>query len=605
MGQLFEELKRRNVLRVAIAYLAVSWLLIQIVETLFPIFGQSDALVRIVVILLIIGFPLILIFSWLYELTPDGLKLERDVDRSRSTVNRTGKKLDRAIIVVLTLSLGYFAFDKFVLDPARDAEREETVAKQARSEALVESYGDKSIAVLPFVNMSDDTGNEYFSDGISEELLNLLSKIPQLRVISRSSAFSFKGKDIAIPALAEQLNVAHVLEGSVRKAGNRIRITAQLIEARSDTHLWSESYDRTLDDIFATQDEIAARVVEQLKLTLLSNETLSVRKTDPEAYALFLQARHIRLQNNPEAYEKALQLYQQALAIDPNYPPALEGLAEMYVYHGLFGLLPVDEASRHAREAIDRALTIDPQFGVGVAGLGWIAMLYDHDMAASARHFERALMLDPTDLDIIDGVAFLAEAIGRLDTAVAFKEYAVARDPAGPVGHFDLALAYLKVGRPQDAEASVRIVLTLHPEHFGAWAVLSLALLANGETQAAVEAIEQETIETYRLSGLAFAHYELGQQDESDKFLAELIEKHAKEASTEVASVFAWRGDNDHAFEWLERSLENNETALANIASHYTFRNLHDDPRWQPFLAKMGQSDAQLAAIKFDVRLPK
>ncbi len=469
MGQLFEELKRRNVLRVAIAYLAVSWLLIQIVETLFPIFGQSDALVRIVVILLIIGFPLILIFSWLYELTPDGLKLERDVDRSRSTVNRTGKKLDRAIIVVLTLSLGYFAFDKFVLDPARDAEREETVAKQARSEALVESYGDKSIAVLPFVNMSDDTGNEYFSDGISEELLNLLSKIPQLRVISRSSAFSFKGKDIAIPALAEQLNVAHVLEGSVRKAGNRIRITAQLIEARSDTHLWSESYDRTLDDIFATQDEIAARVVEQLKLTLLSNETLSVRKTDPEAYALFLQARHIRLQNNPEAYEKALQLYQQALAIDPNYPPALEGLAEMYVYHGLFGLLPVDEASRHAREAIDRALAIDPQFGVGVAGLGWIAMLYDHDMAASARHFERALMLDPTDLDIIDGVAFLAEAIGRLDTAVAFKEYAVARDPAGPVGHFDLALAYLKVGRPQDAEASVRIVLTLHPGHFGAW----------------------------------------------------------------------------------------------------------------------------------------
>ncbi len=605
MGQFFEELKRRNVLRVAIAYLAVSWLLIQVVETLFPIFGQSDALVRIVVILLVMGFPLILIFSWLYELTPEGLKLERDVDRSRSVVHHTGKKLDRAIIVVLTLALGYFAFDKFVLDPARDAEREETIAKQARSEALVESYGDKSIAVLPFVNMSDDASNEYFSDGISEELLNLLSKIPQLRVISRSSAFSFKGKDIAIPALAEQLNVTHVLEGSVRKVGNRVRITAQLIEARSDTHLWSETYDRTLDDIFATQDEIAARVVAQLKLTLLSNETLSVRKTDPEAYALFLQARHIRLQNNPDAYEKALQLYQLALAIDPDYPPALEGLAEMYVYQGLFGLLPVDEASQHAREAIDRALAIDPDFGVGVAGLGWIAILYDHDMAASARHFERALMLDPTDLDIIDGVAYLAEAIGRLDTAVAFKEYAVARDPAGPVGHFDLGVAYLKVGRPDDAATNVRTALALHPGHFGAWHVLGLALLANGETQAAVEAIEQETIETYRLSGLAFAHYELGQQDESDRFLAELIEKHAKEASLEVASVFAWRGDNNHAFEWLERSLENDETALANIASHYTFRNLHDDRRWQPFLAKIGQSDTQLAAIKFDVRLPK
>ena len=605
MGQFFEELKRRNVLRVAIAYLAVSWLLIQVVETLFPIFGQSDALVRIVVILLVMGFPLILIFSWLYELTPEGLKLERDVDRSRSVVHHTGKKLDRAIIVVLTLALGYFAFDKFVLDPARDAEREETIAKQARSEALVESYGDKSIAVLPFVNMSDDASTEYFSDGISEELLNLLSKIPQLRVISRSSAFSFKGKDIAIPALAEQLNVTHVLEGSVRKIGNRVRITAQLIEARSDTHLWSETYDRTLDDIFATQDEIAARVVAQLKLTLLGNETLSVRKTDPEAYALFLQARYLRLQDNPEAYVKALHLYQESLAIDPDYPPALEGLAEMYVYHGLFGLLPVGEASRLARQTIDRAIAIDPDFAVGVAGLGWIAILYDHDMAAAARHFERALMLDPTDLDIIDGVAYVAEAIGRLDTALAFREYAVARDPAGPVGHFDLGLIYLKLGRPDDAATNVRTALALHPEHFGAWAVLGLALLVKGETQAAVEAIEQETIEMYRLSGLAFAHYELGQQDESDKFLAELIEKHAKKASTEVASVFAWRGDNDNAFKWLEKALENDETALSNVASHYTFRNLHDDPRWQPFLAKLGQSDTQLAAIKFDVQLPK
>ena len=605
MGQLFEELKRRNVLRVAIAYLAVSWLLIQIVETLFPIFGRSDALVRLVVIFLIIGFPLILIFSWLYELTPDGLKLERDVDRSRSVVHHTGKKLDRAIIVVLTLSLGYFAFDKFVLDPARDAEREETVAKQARSDALVESYGDKSIAVLPFVNMSDDADNEYFSDGISEELLNLLSKISQLRVISRSSAFSFKGKGIAIPALAEQLNVAHVLEGSVRKVGNRVRITAQLIDARSDTHLWSETYDRTLDDIFATQDEIAARVVAQLKLTLLGNETLSVRKTDPEAYALFLQARYLRLQDNPEAYVKALHLYQESLAIDPDYPPALEGLAEMYVYHGLFGLLPVGEASRLARQTIDRAIAIDPDFAVGVAGLGWIAILYDHDMAAAARHFERALMLDPTDLDIIDGVAYVAEAIGRLDTALAFREYAVARDPAGPVGHFDLGLIYLKLGRPDDAATNVRTALALHPEHFGAWAVLGLALLAKGETRAAVEAIEQETIEMYRLSGLAFAYHELGQQDESDKFLAELIEKHAKEASSEVASVFAWRGDIDNAFKWLEKALENDETALSNVASHYTFRNLHDDPRWQPFLAKLGQSNTQLAAIKFDVQLPK
>ncbi len=600
-----EELKRRNVLRVAAAYLAVSWLLIQIVETVFPAFGFSDTAVRLVVIVLAIGFIPVLICAWAFELTSEGLKKDRDVDRSQASSAQSSRALDRMIMLVLALALAFFAVDKFLLDPARDVLREETVARQARSDALVESYGDKSIAVLPFVNMSSDPEQEYFSDVIADELLNLLTRIPQLRVISRSSAFSYKGKDIDIPTMAEQLNVTHILEGSVRKSGKQVRITAQLIEARTDTHLWSETYDRTLDDIFATQDEIAARVVEQLKLTLLGSETLSVRKTDPDAYALFLQARFLRLQNNPEAYEKALQLYQQALSIDPDYPPALEGLAEMYVYQGLLGMRPVDEASRLAREAIDQALAIDPRFAVGVAGLGWIAILYDHDLAAAARHFERALMLDPTDLDIIDGAAFLAEALGRLDTAVSFKEYAVARDPAGPVGHFDLGLAYLKVGRLDDAATSIRTALTLHPEQFGAWALLGFTLLADGDIQAAVEAIEQETIDTFRLSGLAFAYYDLGQKDESDRMLAELIEKHADDASIEVAGVFAWRGDYDSAFAWLERARENKETALSNVASHYTFRTLHDDPRWQPFLATMGQSDAQLAAIEFNVSLPE
>lgn len=592
-------------MRVAIAYLAASWLIIQVVETLFPLFGLSGTQFRVVVIVLAIGFPAILIFSWLYALTPEGLKLEKDVDQSRSIAHYTGKRLDRAIIIVLTLSLGYFSFDKFVLDPSRDAIREESVAQQARREALVESYGEKSIAVLPFVNMSSDVEQEYFSDGISEELLNLLTQVPELRVISRSSAFSYKDKNLDIPTIAAQLNVAHILEGSVRKAGNKVRITAQLIEARTDTHLWSATYDRTLDDIFATQDEIAAKVVEQLKLTLLGNAALRVRKTTPEAYAMFLQARHIRLQDTPKAWKKALQLYQEALAIDPDYPPALEGLAEMYVFHALAGMLPVDESFRHAREAIDRSLEIDPDFGVGVAGLGWIAILYEHNTAAAARHFERALIMEPTNLDIISGVAYLAEAIGHLETAVAFKEYAVARDPAGPVGYFELAIVYLKVDRPEDAEASARIALTLHPEHFGAWQVLGLALLANGKIEAAMEAIEQETIDSYRLAGLAFVYHELGQDEQFEHVLAELIEKFGEETSIEVASVYAWRGDNDRAFDWLEKARDNKESGIGNVASHYTFRNLHEDSRWQPFLSGLGQSDTQLAAIKFDVRLPK
>ena len=223
--------------------MVTAWLGIQVAETIFPAFGFGDAAIRLVVIVFAIGLIPALVVSWVFEITPEGLKKEKDIDRTTSITNKTGKQLDRIIMVVLALALGYFAIDKFALSPQRQAEELATATKEAhkegRSEALVESYGDKSIAVLPFVNMSSDEEQEYFSDGISEELLNLLTKIPELRVISRSSAFSYKGKDIKLTEIAKELNVAHILEGSVRKAGKLVRITVQLIEARSDTHLWS------------------------------------------------------------------------------------------------------------------------------------------------------------------------------------------------------------------------------------------------------------------------------------------------------------------------------------------------------------------------------
>jgi len=319
---LIRELRRRNVFRVAAAYVVASWLLIQVAETIFPLFGYGDTPARIVVVVLAIGLIPALIFAWAFELTPEGLKKESEVDRSQSIAPHTGKKLDRMIMVVLALALGYFAFDKFVLTPQREAAQQqqtveqlasatEQARQQGRTEALVESYGDQSIAVLPFTDMSSAKDQEYMSDGLAEELLNLLAKLPQLWVISRSSAFSFKGKDIAIPEIARQLNVAHILEGSVRKSGNTLRITAQLIEARSDTHLWSETWDRPLDDIFAIQDEIAATVVEQLKVTLLG-AVPQVQETDPEAYALNLQVRHLGRQSIAEALSDGVRVKGQS-----------------------------------------------------------------------------------------------------------------------------------------------------------------------------------------------------------------------------------------------------------------------------------------------------
>jgi TolB-like protein len=235
-------------------------------------------------------------------------------------------------MVLLALALGYFTFDKFILDPARDAELVEETAQQARSDALVESYGDKSIAVLPFVNISADPEHEYFSDGISEELLNLLAQIPELRLISRSSSFSFKGKEIAIPAVAKQLNVAHVLEGSVRQVGNRVRITAQLIEARSDSHLWSETYDRERDDIFAVQEEIAMAIGNalKLKLSLLEGETVQltvIEAANTAAYDAYLQGRELIHRRDQESLEEAVRHLERSLRLDNDYAPAHAQLA--------------------------------------------------------------------------------------------------------------------------------------------------------------------------------------------------------------------------------------------------------------------------------------
>ena len=599
---LYSELKRRNVLRVAIGYLAASWLLIQIVETLFPIFGLADELVRMFVIVLVIGFPLILIFSWLYELTPEGLKLEKDVDRTVSLAHHTGKRLDRAIIVVLALALGYFAFDKFVLDPARDAAREETVARQARTEALVESYGENSIAVLPFVNMSDDAGNEYFSDGISEELLNLLAKIPQLRVISRSSAFSFKGKDIDIPTLAEQLNVAHVLEGSVRKAGNKVRITAQLIEARSDTHLWSGTYDRELDDIFAIQDEIAAEVVEQLKITLLGSAP-ETRKTDPEAYALFLQARYLHQTGENERDAEVVQMLEQALVIDPDYVPALLELSTQIYLMARENKIHRDEGRRRSTELANKALAIDPNNGAAIAYRAFGLMEDERDLEAAAREFVRALQLDPGNVDLLRTASTFAARIDRHDEAIILMKRALELDPLCTWCMYLLSNTYKNAGLLKEAEDARHQYKNLGG-HGGAYTMGMLKLL-QGNPEAALASFEGGGVNDQNISsGRAMALYELGRQEEFKAALADQIENWGDEYPRDVATVYAWIADTNKACEWLEKAYALDVEGFYRQIMIPVFRNMHGAPCWTSLRDRMGFSAERLAAIEFEVNLP-
>ncbi len=479
MGQLFEELKRRNVLRVAAAYVVASWLVIQVVETIFPAFGFGDAAIRIATIVLAIGLIPALILAWAFEITPEGLKKEKDVDRSQSITPHTDKKLDRMIIVVLALALGYFALDKFVLSPQREAAQQQQQAEQlasateearqeGRSEALVESYGEKSIAVLPFVDMSPDKDQEYMADGIAEELPNLLAKIPELRVISRSSAFSFKGKDIDIPTIAEQLNVAHILEGSIRKAGDRIRITTQLIEARSDTHLWSETYDRVLDDIFGIQDEIAQEVVDELKFTLL-DDTPQAAQTDPEAYEQYLVGQHLMHQRTKTSIEQATIHFERALHKDPAYAPAHAVIAVAWMLlqdsARTYGDLPLEEAVAKALPAAQRALELDPDLAEAHAAMGFI-QFQQQNFEETLSSWDRAVDLNPNFALVYSWRGILLGDIGKYQQELESLRAATELDPLSANVLNNYAIALFQRGRYDESDNFMQRIKAIGPAFY-------------------------------------------------------------------------------------------------------------------------------------------
>ena len=604
-----KELKRRNVIRVGAAYIIIAWLVAQVLQLVFESFGTPDWVIKTVLVLLAAGLPFSLFFSWAFEMTPEGIKREHEVDRTQSITPHTGKKIDRVIIGLLALSLAYFAYDKFMLSTKRETAAIESAVEAAASQALTEQAAieeaakesRKSIAVLPFINMSDDASNEFFSDGLSEELLNLLAKIPELRVTSRSSAFSYKGKDFKITDVGRELNVSNVLEGSVRKVGNQVRITAQLIKVDGDVHLWSETYDRSLDNIFAIQDEIAASVVAQLKLKLFA-DVPTVQKTNPEAYALFLQARHLSNLLTPEGWEQANVLYQQAIAIDPDYANSWAGLSRNYVNLTGYNLLPPEEGYRKALEAANQALAIDPESAMAYSSLGWIAMTYEDELAVAARHYERAMELEPANLSIIRNSANLVMRLGRLDEAIALGEFAAARDPVNPVAYLNLSNNYILAERLDEAIKSARTALWLSPGIGGARYRLGEALLRKGQPEEALAFFTLEEDEEWRVKGTALASYDLGRLTVYEQAFTELRERWGERWPIEIAHVYAWIGDADEVFSWLEKELEVN--GLSGVMVDNFFTSLHDDPRWQPLLEKGGVSADQLAAIEFKVTLP-
>lgn len=602
----FAELKNRNVLRVAAAYIVVAWLVIQVVETIFPVYDLSDAAIRLVIMLLAIGLIPVVVFAWAFELTPEGFKKEKDIDRSQLTTVRTAKTLDRVIMVVLALALAYFAFDKFVLSESREASIAETARQEGRTEALVESYGDQSIAVLPFVNMSSDPEQAYFADGISEELLNLLARIPQLRVTSRSSAFAFRGDDINIPEVAEKLNVAHILEGSVRKAGNQVRITVQLIEARSDTHLWSATYDRPLDDIFAIQDDVAAKVVDQLRITLLG-ELPKAARANVFAYALYLQAQQIISLQLADEFPKAEEMLKRALEFDPAYVDALVEL--MLVYSS-----PQIESDWKERDELrvlyfetrDSALALDPDNPKLNAVIA-LQMIFDNEPVAAARLLEAVLAIDPSNLKALFGSALVASDLGKFDLAIRIYEYLAERDPLNLWIHRNLGWTYLVAGRIEDALHSHAIAISLNPDaESGRWKS-GLVKLVAGDPTGALADFKLEIHPPYRLHGTILALHDLGREEESAAALRELLEIQDNKLIWPhgLARLYAWLGNADEAFRFMRLATEINPGSVGDAAINPLYQKLHGDLRWHEVLLEIGAAPEQLATIEFDVALPE
>ncbi len=603
MSGFFEELKRRSVLRIAGLYLAGAWLLLQIAGTVLPMLDAPGWIARTMLLALLIGFLPVLVLTWAFEWTPKGLVREADAPRDPATDVRSGKRLDRWIMVVLALALGYFALDKFVFAPYRHAAQVQAAREQGRGEAVVAAFGDRSIAVLPFRDLSQAQDQKYFSEGVAEQVLGLLARIPGLRVISRTSAFSFAGKELDIPTIARKLNVGHVLEGSVRRAGDRVRVSVQLIEARSDTQLWAEDYDRPMGDIFAIQDEIAAEVVERLKLELLGAPP-KARETSPEALRLYLQSLASFRMHSPEGYQQSVDLARQALQIDPAYVDAWNMLAVAYLGQTGLSLIPQEAGYRLAREATQKALEIAPDSADAHTQLAEIELYEKGDQAAAARDLQHALRLEPANTYALGFAEVLAKSLGRQDIAAQVLEHMTARDPLNSNVHSQMCLAYFQTGRLDESIASCRTALALEPKRVISHSVISAALLRKGDLEQALAEARLEPFEPFRMFAETTAYHALGEHAKSDAMLAQTIAKYEKDAAYNIAYVEASRGNVDAAFGWLDKAVEYRDTALPMIASDPQFAPLYADPRWKAFLRRQGKAPEQLAKIEFKVDLP-
>ena len=583
-----ERVRRNHVGRVALLYLAICWFILEPVHVVFHMLGVPEWVNRLVIVVLALGFPLTVILAWIYTPTPQDQKSEA-LAAHRSVLRRLNLRLNLAIaavagLMVLYFLLYHFWLGKHITEPVSEEAHEALAAQPVPSVAVPQ----RSIAVLPFLDMSQARDQQYLADGLAEELLNLLAQIPELRVAARTSSFAFKNKPEDVSTIAKDLRVAHVLEGSVRKAGNHVRITAQLIRADSGYHLWSETYDRTLDDIFKLQDQIAGAVVQALKVKLLGSNLPRAKPANLDAYNLYLQGRFVAGQHSREGYAQAIDYLQRAVQLDRSYEPSWTELSIVYLDVAARGFMPVPEALAKARDAVNTALRLNAKSARAHVALGYLHMNDDWDWAAADREFTQALALEPGSADVLHAAASLDLVLGRADKSVNMFLAALARDPLRASSYSNLGVAYFADGRLAEAEQAFRKSIELRPTVLYNHNGLGLALLWQGKLNAGLEEMRRETDEMWRLEGLALIYWAMHRRTEADAALEELKGKFEKTSPYVIATVYGYRGEVDEAFAWLDRALAARDATLTSIKSDPLFAKIRSDPRYPALLKKAG-----------------
>ena len=578
----FSELKRRNVYKVAVAYAIVGWLLVQVATQVFPFFEIPNWAVRLVVLAIVIGFPIALVIAWAFELTPEGIKRTEDVDLASAARQPRKHVWIFVVIVGAAISIGLFFMGRYT---ARNA-------TPRQSEAATK----KSIAVLPFANLSRDPDNAYFAAGIQDEIITSLSKIADLKVISCTSTQRFKSAPDDVPAIAKQLNVANILEGSVQRTADAVRVNVQLIRGDTDTHLWADTFDRNLTDVFQIESDIAKRIAEKLQAKLTGSEehAIAVKPTaDVEAHQLYLKGRYVWNRRTAENLKKALNYFEQAAEKDPNYALAYVGIADTCGLFPVYGAGAPQESLPKAKAAAEKALALDESLAEAHASMGLVHYCYFNG-AESAKQFQRAIQLNPNYATAHHWYGRLTLVmLGELHRAMVEVKRAYELDPVSSIIHSDLGGVNVAARRYDEAIQQLHGTVEMDPDFFWAHRWLGIALELKGDTQAAIAEYKKAFELNDDPAGLAFiAHAQaaMGRQDEARKRLTELTDA----AKLRYVQPYAFAlihlalGDKNQTLDWLEQGVRDRGcTYLQFIKTDAFFDRLRGDSRFEAVVQKV------------------